>query len=345
MPAIRIGEDLELLQQPEPFSTEYELQEILAAHPALLAGEGDRPLATVCRELLLGTGFADLFLVDEEGFPAVVEVKLARNGESRREVIGQLCDYLSAIARLTPEEIDERSGGCLAALLPQLASRGDGEEEPEARLARIRSTLSAALRSGKVRGIVVLDEAPEELIREFSYLNEHSDLDLRLAVIERYRLKRREHFYHSRFLVRGSSDPEVRGSRLRFRLILEKFAKLKAPGFSLRRTGPENARVLRDGWPPGLHYEFSDWKDAVAIEVQAKNDTLPAAAAFLSRLREHLDGKVPHAREADLVPDHFGWTRLRFFFDESVDPYWIARNMERLIAVTEKDLTLVLEER
>jgi hypothetical protein len=345
MPAIRIGEDLELLQQPEPFGNEYELQEILAAHPALLVESGDRSLATVCRELSLGTGFADLFLVDEEGCPVVVEVKLSRNGESRRELIGQLCDYLSAIARLTPEEIDERAGGSLAALLPDLACRYGEEEDPEARLALIKSTLSASLRSGRVRGIVVLDEAPDELIREFSYLNEHSDLDLRLAVVERYRLKRQDYFYHSRFLVAGPSDTGVRGSRLRFRLIAGKFSKMKAPGFSLRRTGKENVRVLSDEWPSGLHYEFSDWKDSISIEIQAKHDTLPEAAAFLSRLHAHLDGKVPHAERSDLVPDHSGWTRLRFFFDERVDPYWIAKNMERLIAVSEKDLTRVLEER
>ncbi len=71
----------------------------------------------------------------------------------------------------------------------------------------MKSNFASYLRAGQIRGIIVLDAAPNDLIREFGYLNEHSDLDLRLLVVERYRLGRHEYFYHSRFLVSGEVDP------------------------------------------------------------------------------------------------------------------------------------------
>jgi hypothetical protein len=82
MPAVRIGEDNELIQQPEPFRNEYELQGILADHPILLTGRDDTALVTISRELPLTGGFADIFLIDTDGLPVIALVKLARNEES-----------------------------------------------------------------------------------------------------------------------------------------------------------------------------------------------------------------------------------------------------------------------
>lgn len=260
MPAIRIGEGSELAQQPEPFRNEYELQEILAGHPVLLVDRDDSALVTICREFPLGNGFADIVLIDSNGLPVIVEVKLARNGESRRKIIGQLCDSLSAMRNLTPDEVNERSAGLLEEILQSMAGVEGGEENPADRLALVKSNVASYLRAGQIRGgIIVLDAAPDDLIREFSYLNEHSDLDLRLLVVERYRLGRHEYFYHSRFLVSGEVDPEMKGGqRLRLRSIVEKFSKMKLPIFSTHATGMENVRVYREGWPAAVHYEFDD---------------------------------------------------------------------------------------
>ncbi|WP_292366191.1 MULTISPECIES: hypothetical protein [unclassified Methanoculleus] len=342
MPAIRIGEGSELAQQPEPFRNEYELQEILAEHPVLLVDRGDSALVTISREFPFEGGFADIFLVDSNGLPVIVEVKLARNGESRREVIGRLCDRLSAMGGLTPDEVNERSAGLLEENL-QLMAGAEGEENPEDRLARLKSNFASYLRAGQIRGIIVLDAAPDDLIREFSYLNEHSDLDLRLLVVERYRLIRHEYFYHSRFLVSGKTDPEIKRQRLRLRSIVEKFSKMKPPIFSTHATGSENVRVCREGWPAAVHYEFCDWKDSISIEIQVNHKEYPTIAGFLPKLREHLSTAIPDTQRVELVTDSFGWTRLQFFFGEEIDPYRIAQSMVRLCR-TEKDISTLLQE-
>ncbi|MDN7013009.1 hypothetical protein FGW20_08145 [Methanoculleus sp. FWC-SCC3] len=342
MPAIRISEGSELAQQPEPFKNEYELQEILAEHPVLLVDRGDSALVTICRELPFENGFADIVLVDSNGQPVLVEVKLARNEESRREMIGRLCDNLSAMGGLSPDEVNERSAGLLEETLQSMAG-AEGEENPEARLALVKSNVASYLRAGQVRGIIVLDAAPDDLIREFSYLNEHSDLDLRLLVVERYRLGRHEYFYHSRFLVSGEVDPEIKGQRLRLRLIAEKFSKMKPPIFSTHAT-QESVRVYREGWPRTVHYGFTDWGDSISIEIQVNHKEYPTTAGFLPRLREHLATAIPETQRVELVTDPSGWTRLLFFFGEEIDPYWIAQSMVRLCR-TEKDISTLLQER
>lgn len=218
----------------------------------------------------------------------------------------------------------------------------EGEENPEDRLALVRSNVASYLRAGQIRGIIVLDAAPDDLIREFSYLNEHSDLDLRLLVVERYRLGRHEYFYHSRFLVSGEAEPEIKRQRLRLRLIVEKFSKMKPPIFSTHAT-KESVRVYREGWPAAVHYEFGDWKDSISIEIRVRHREYPKVADFLPRLREHLATAIPETQRVELATDPSGWTRLQFFFGEEIDPYRIAQSMVRLCR-TEKDISTLLRE-
>ncbi|KDE56032.1 hypothetical protein [Methanoculleus sp. MH98A] len=341
MPAIRISEGSELAQQPDPFKNEYELQEILAGHPVLLVDRDDSALVTISREFPLEGGFADIVLIDNNGLPVIVEVKLARNEESRHEVVGRLCDSLSAMRNLTPDAVNERSGGLLEETFHSMAG-AEGEENPGERLALLKSNFASYLRAGQIRGIIVLDAAPDDLIREFSYLNEHSDLDLRLLVVERYRLGRHEYFYHSRFLVSGEADPEIKRQRLRFRLIVEKFSKMKPPVFSTHAT-KESVRVYREGWPAAVHYEFGDRVDSISIEIQVNHKEYPTIAGFLPRLREHLATAIPETQRVELVTDPSGWTRLQFFFGEEIDPYRIAQSMVRLCR-TEKDISTLLQE-
>lgn len=342
MPAIRIGEGSELAQQPEPFRNEYELQEILAEHPVLLLDRDDSALVTIAREFVLGEGFADIFLIDTDGVPVIVEVKLACNGESRREVISRLCDHLSAMQNLTFDEADTRSAGLLEEVIQRMADAG-GEEERVERLNLVKENVASYLRTGRIRGIIALDAAPDGLIREFSYLNEHSDLDLRLLVVERYRLSRDEYFYHSRFLVSGKQDLEMKRQRLRFRLVVGKFSRMKAPVFSTRLTGRESVRVYREGWPAAVHYGFSDRKDSISIEVRVKQKEYPWIADFLPRLRDALLTTIPNTQRVELATDSSGWMELKFFFGEDIDPEWIAQSMVRLCK-TEKDISTLLQE-
>ncbi|MDN7023820.1 hypothetical protein FGU65_02735 [Methanoculleus sp. FWC-SCC1] len=342
MPAVRIGDDNELVQQPQPFKNEYELQEVLADHPILLTGRDDTALVTISREMPLAGGFADIFLIDTDGLPVIALVKLARDGETGRDVTGELCDHLSAVAALPFDEADARSGGLLAATLELMADVAEEEHRTEY-LAQLEGSVAANLQAGRIRGIVVIDSAPADLIRQIAYLAEQSDLDLRLLVVERYRLGRAEYFYHSRCLVSGGdAGREARQQRLRFRRAVGIFSKMKPPVFSLRTAGSEAVRVSRDGWPAAVRYTFCDQRDAISLEVQVRRDECPRVAEFLPRLRDHLPTVIPDAQQVELADDDAGWTRLQLVFSEETDPVRIARAMLRL-CMTEKDITTLLQ--
>jgi len=352
-PAIRVVDESEFFQQPEPFKDEDELQEILVKHPVLLADRNDRDLIALRRGFPLEGGYADLFLVDANGLPVIVEVKLARNRQSRREVIGQLFDYLSSVARLTPNEVNARLKIDEAIVEPKnlledklrLVASVKEKSNSESNVNQIKSNFGAYLRAGQIRGIIVLDNASDDLIREFSYLNEHNDLDLRLLVVERYKLNSNEYFYHSRFLVSGDPDFEIKRQRFRLRQVIEKFKMMMLPEFSVSPTpSNDNYRVSRQGWPKGVHYEFSDWKDSISIEIQVKSEEYPKIAEFLSHLRDSLPKLISDIRRVELPPtDKHGWRRLKLYFSEEIDPYIIARSMV-VLCETEKDISTLLQE-
>src|SRR5881396_623656 len=96
------------------FVNEESLESLLAETPELLRPEDGPRMALVARQVeLREAGILDLLFVNEEGLPIAIEVKLSRNGESRREVVAQAVDYISALTTLTNEELDQMVHGGL----------------------------------------------------------------------------------------------------------------------------------------------------------------------------------------------------------------------------------------
>ena len=96
-----------------PFPREADIQRLIAAHPEVLAGEAMTPAAP--RRWLLvgdevpvpdGAGGArwalDILLIDQDARPTLVEVKRGSNPEVRREVLGQMLDYVAHAERYRP---------------------------------------------------------------------------------------------------------------------------------------------------------------------------------------------------------------------------------------------------
>lgn len=104
------------------FPNEEALEELLEKSPDLLRGDNEPETAFVARQVLLReTGKMDLLMVDAEGLPIAVEVKLARNGESRRQVLAQAIDYAASLTSLTVDELDRLCGGALEQALRRLS--------------------------------------------------------------------------------------------------------------------------------------------------------------------------------------------------------------------------------
>jgi hypothetical protein len=87
------------------------LQNILENSPNLLpTSEIDQifsPLVFVAREVNVKSGFIDNLYISSKGYLVVVETKLWRNPESRREVVGQIIDYAKDLKEWSYEDLNE----------------------------------------------------------------------------------------------------------------------------------------------------------------------------------------------------------------------------------------------
>lgn len=107
-PAIGIdtGDDIVELA-PARGRSERWLQELIHRHPQCLPMEQVEPglgrLIPVCLELPLRAGSVDNLMVTPEGNVVIVEVKLWRNPEARRQVVAQALDYATAMFDLDYE--------------------------------------------------------------------------------------------------------------------------------------------------------------------------------------------------------------------------------------------------
>jgi hypothetical protein len=204
MAIVKDAKGLKKLLISESFLDERELEDILAEKPQLMIDEGEPDVLLLKRQVTFeGTGTADLLLIDSDGLPMVVEVKLRRNSESRRQVVGQVFDYVSSLTLLTVDELDQKVAGTLKEAIRVLCQ----EESEEDAIEKCWQACGVNLRAGKARVVVAIDEASEDLIRILRFLNDHSDLDVRLVELKKYLDKESsEIFFVPRLIVYGGDS-------------------------------------------------------------------------------------------------------------------------------------------
>lgn len=164
------------------------LRDLIAAHPAILPVHDLDPsygrLATVARELSIpGVGFVDILLMDEHGRLVVVECKLWRNPQARREVVGQILDYARELSRFAYEDLQRqvsiatRRQGNVLFSLAQEAGGTLGEAEFVDRVTR-------DLAAGRFLLLVVGDGIAEGTRRIGEYLRDQPGLAFSFGLIE-----------------------------------------------------------------------------------------------------------------------------------------------------------------
>ena len=179
------GGNLEALEET-PFSTEDELQALIAEHPVLLDGEQIRPgdarrwiLITREKGIAASSGegarwSVDHLIVDQDAVPTLAEVKRGSNPEIRRSIVGQMLEYAAhASETWTASELrsafenQTRDRGLdpddeLAALL-------QAYEEPD--LEGFWQDVATNLAARRLRLLFVADEIPDPLARVVTFLN------------------------------------------------------------------------------------------------------------------------------------------------------------------------------
>lgn len=170
--------------QPAAYRDEGDLHDLVEEGPQLLPLSGSPALAVIGREVPIGGGYADLVAVEPEGRVAIVEVKLAKNNESRKAVLAQILAY-AAYLRGTSRESFERDvvGAYLARHeWPSVAEAVRGTlQDASFDVDAFNAGLERSLALGAFRLVLVLDAAPPELVRLVGYLEaigEHLVIDL-----------------------------------------------------------------------------------------------------------------------------------------------------------------------
>ena len=176
---------LEPLEE-EPFSTEDELQALIAEHPELLDGEQMRPgdprrWILITREKGIAEtpgagarGAIDHLIIDQDSVPTLVEVKRGSNPEIRRTIVGQLLEYAAHASvtwtvdelRSTFEESTTSRGLDPADELRKLL-QSDVEQDAEGFWQGVATNLAAR----RLRLLFVADGIPDPLERVVEFLN------------------------------------------------------------------------------------------------------------------------------------------------------------------------------
>ena len=174
----------------KPFSTEDDLQALLAEHPELIDGERVRPddprrWILVKREKGIaetsgaGDRFAlDHLLIDQDATPTLVEVKRGSNSEIRRKVVGQMLEYaahatggagswaIDDIQRDFEDTAKEQNRNPVDVIRELL--RPGADLDVDAFWQKVGANLAAR----RIRLLFVADRIPSELERIVTFLNE-----------------------------------------------------------------------------------------------------------------------------------------------------------------------------
>ena len=86
------------------------LQSLIHNYPSILPAEEIEPifspLVSLGKEVGAGSWSIDNLYISPQGYLTIVETKLWRNPEARREVVGQIIEYAKEVSTWTFDELD-----------------------------------------------------------------------------------------------------------------------------------------------------------------------------------------------------------------------------------------------
>jgi hypothetical protein len=167
--------------------TEAYIQALVHEHPACLPiAEIDPTFSgpvAICTELNTPAGPIDNFMVTPSGLPVLVECKLWRNPEARRDVVSQILDYAKELSRWSSSDVQrevshrlKRDGNPLLDIVRKV--------DPEIDERQFNDALTANLRRGRFLLLIVGDGIREGVEAIAEYLQLHAGLHFTLGLVE-----------------------------------------------------------------------------------------------------------------------------------------------------------------
>ncbi len=168
------------------------IQNLIHKNPGMLPLEeiesGFTPAIPIGREVPTTSGYIDNLFISPEGFLTIVETKLWRNPEARREVVGQIIDYAKVISKWTFTDLDNsvkqfnrkynnNSDGLLETI-KKLQELDEGEEH------YFIDNITKNLKRGRFLLLIVGDGIRESVEDMIEYLTQTPQLYFTLALVE-----------------------------------------------------------------------------------------------------------------------------------------------------------------
>lgn len=163
------------------------IQNLIHNNPSILPVEELEsaffPLYPVCRELKTPAGFLDNLFVSENGSLTLVECKLWRNPEARREVVGQALDYAKEFANWSYEDLS-------TAISETIKVKGNflfktvAKENPDLDEADFVDAVSRNLYRGRFLILIVGDGIREGVENISNFMQKHAGLDFTFGLVE-----------------------------------------------------------------------------------------------------------------------------------------------------------------
>lgn len=137
----------------------------------------------ICTELNTTAGPIDNFMVTSGGLPVLIECKLWRNPEMRRQVVSQILDYAKELSRWSSSDLQREASRRLGrpgnALLELVREAGHLVDEAD-----FNDALTANLRRGRFLLLIVGDGIREGVEAIVEYLQVHAGLHFTLGLVE-----------------------------------------------------------------------------------------------------------------------------------------------------------------
>lgn len=322
----------------EDFRDEDELQALIFDHPELLGSDDSRELVSVKRELPTPAGRVDLLAVSPGGILTVVEVKLARNPQSRREVLAQIFDYVSALSDFSYFDLNKASGNELAKII-------DGFDDSES----LPNQIEEKLRNCLTRLVIAVDESSDDLRRLVEFMTNYTKISVSLVEIQKYN-KDGEIVYSSNVIIspRDMQANKV-GKQASDYPVLDKIVKQWQDAGDNPRAKISNRswRQLRvDGWPSALHYEFITTHRDPRIFVRLDNE-LGANDPRCDKVSEAMDEfvgiKIKGRKLQARVRTRSGAGRIMFVALEPDESDKAVEFMKELVGLTKEKVGKALK--
>ena len=318
------------------YTSEQELEDIAAADTYLLLADDEPDLHLISdRKIhLRGSGISDLIFLDATGHLTVVEVKLRKNIEHRRTVVGQVFDYVSTLADMNVDDLDNLTRGRLKSALRELGKA----EADDTSYEEIHASCRKFLREGDIRVVVLMDSPSDELVRIMAFINDHSDLDVRLISIQKHEQEGGQ-VYVPRMVVLSTGEKTVekrspRPMRPELAGPVGSFDRQQPHGLSTTGKASSYRQIRLPDWPEKLHYEFWDSGETINVEFHVEDKAFGSFVRVLRELEMAVKEAIPQ-HEVYVNPRRWkGLGGIAVVFPDTATADEIAHGMALLIETT-----------